>query len=484
LASRQDKILSGSKWSVVLAAISILTQFASVVVLSRIFTPQEFGFLATTIMVLEFTKTFNFMFLSKAIILEKEDDGKFIGTASSIALLHTAGSLFFLYALWPVLRGFFDNSGFSVYSFAFISLILLLNALYRPLRSVMEKDLRFKEIQKADILIVVGTSIIQISLALLYKQEWVLYTGLALLELGRFIYYLSKSHYNLAWSKKHAEKIYRFSFNIITGDLANKFAVQGDNLVISRYLDAASVGFYSRAYKLMKIPTNLLANVFNQIAFPAFAKSTKEETVSAYLKINYFLAFLTFPIIAVSIIFHQEIVLLLLGPQWAAVAWPFCILSAGIYLRILYKVPISILQANAKFSWLMFTQIVYASCVIVLAYSLKGYGIEGIALGTLIALLINTVVLTSLSSQILHINLKEHLTILVRPIVVFLVTIGYCYLLFNSFLSIGWSSMYAFFVAVGTLLSVLIIAIFLNSKFVLGSTGLWWTRKLGKLSSK
>ena len=54
--------------------------------------------------------------------------------------------------------------------------------------------------------------------------------------------------------------------------LANYFANQGDYIVVGRYLDAATLGIYTRAYELMRFPSTVFTNIAGKVLFSSFAR--------------------------------------------------------------------------------------------------------------------------------------------------------------------------------------------------------------------
>src|SRR5206468_5659579 len=54
--------------------------------------------------------------------------------------------------------------------------------------------------------------------------------------------------------------------------LANYVAVYGDNVVTGRFLGAAALGYYGRAYSLMSAPAYAFGSVLDAVLFPAMAR--------------------------------------------------------------------------------------------------------------------------------------------------------------------------------------------------------------------
>jgi PST family polysaccharide transporter len=361
-----------------------------------------------------------------------------------------------------------------------------------PIKAMLEKELRIKEIQKAEILIAVGAIIVQIIIAMAYDWGYIgleqpgiiLFTSLVLVQVARTLFFVSKSRFVVNFSWMDIKSIYKKSAEVVTGDLANVFATEGDNMIISRYMELASLGIYSNAYKLMKMPTKLLSNVFNQIAFPAFAILDQERLKLVYVKLIYLISYVLFPLIAVILLFYKEIVLIILGPQWEAVELPFLILAVGIYLRLVYKVPTTVLKARDKFRTLMTGQIIYALLSVLLAFAFKSQGVPGVAFATVLALFLYNVFLVIVMRKEFPLKLSDYIRVLTRPAFMF---IGSFAVLYASKLGLEQmmnNNTLVFAISLGFYLLLIGLLFKKKREFLLGEDGMWWYSTLRKKDKK
>src|SRR5699024_5789433 len=104
------------------------------------------------------------------------------------------------------------------------------------------------------------------------------------------------------------------------GKFANYIAGQSDNFIIGRYLGAASLGLYGRAYQILMVPTGLIGTVLDKVMFPVFAKiqENDEKLADLYVLSMSIIAMLSIPITAFAFVSSEKIILLLLGEQWIA----------------------------------------------------------------------------------------------------------------------------------------------------------------------
>jgi O-antigen/teichoic acid export membrane protein len=161
----------------------------------------------------------------------------------------------------------------------------------------------------------------------------------------------------------------------------NFFALYGDKVIAGRFLGAAGLGIYGRAYHLMSVPADVYGRVAERLMFPALAACQNNEARLryAFLSATSLTATLGLPMSVLLVLLAPEIVSFLLGSQWAAVIPPFMVLAVASYFRLGAKTSGSLLRATGSLRPLVLIQALYAASVIGGGLIAVQYGI--IALG-------------------------------------------------------------------------------------------------------
>jgi hypothetical protein len=68
------------------------------------------------------------------------------------------------------------------------------------------------------------------------------------------------------------QELMYFGGGFIAGRICNALARQGDFIVVARWLGAASLGIYQRAYQFMAMPANIFGLALDKVLFPVMAK--------------------------------------------------------------------------------------------------------------------------------------------------------------------------------------------------------------------
>ena len=96
------------------------------------------------------------------------------------------------------------------------------------------------------------------------------------------------------------------------------FGYNAEKIMIGRFWGADAIGIYGRAYQLINIPTENLNSAVGQVAFSALSRLQDDPVRfrSYFLKGFSLILGLTLPITIACALFADDIVFVLLGPNW------------------------------------------------------------------------------------------------------------------------------------------------------------------------
>jgi O-antigen/teichoic acid export membrane protein len=157
------------------------------------------------------------------------------------------------------------------------------------------------------------------------------------------------------------------------------FGYNAEKIMIGRFWGADAIGIYGRAYQLINIPTENLNSAVGQVAFSALSRLQDDPVRfrSYFLKGFSLVLGLTLPITIACALFAEDIVFVLLGPNWK---------DAAIIVRLLAPT-IMIFAIINPLGWLIFSlglvarglkvapvlaTIMIAGCAVALPYGPKG----------------------------------------------------------------------------------------------------------------
>jgi PST family polysaccharide transporter len=172
--------------------------------------------------------------------------------------------------------------------------------------------------------------------------------------------------------------------------IANTAATYGDNVIVGEALGARMLGFYSRAYDLIRFPAVVFeANAASEL-FPAFSRIQDDrENLAAGLRRGTFVnALLLFPASAALMALAPEAIRILVGPGWDEAVLPFQIFSITIAFRTNQRLSMLTAQAAGKATAVAIAIVIYMFAVVIGALLSVRWGIAGVATTTSLAILL------------------------------------------------------------------------------------------------
>ncbi|RUW43783.1 lipopolysaccharide biosynthesis protein, partial [Mesorhizobium sp. M1A.F.Ca.ET.072.01.1.1] len=116
--------------------------------------------------------------------------------------------------------------------------------------------------------------------------------------------------------------ILSFGANLTGFNLVNFFSRNLVNILIGKYSGAIELGYYDRAYKLLLFPLQNITQPLTRVMVPLLSRihDDKARFRDLYVRTNWMLAAVTMPGIAALTLTSDQVVALLFGPRWTAVA--------------------------------------------------------------------------------------------------------------------------------------------------------------------
>ncbi|MEM7327223.1 MAG: lipopolysaccharide biosynthesis protein [Pseudomonadota bacterium] len=312
-------IVKSVAWNSVGNMVGIICTLASLMIMSRLLTPSDFGLFGIAMVVLLMTEGFCYGEAQDSLIQHENTTSKHINTlhsASTIISVSVFASLFFLA---PSLAAIFDQPDLVPIIRA-IGFILLVGPLSATSAALLIRELEFKKITAVDIAGTVIPAIIGVTLAFYLRSAW----ALVWLELSRRIIrclmftWLARYRPRYEFDWPSLKELFSFAgYSTLLGfAVAVQRATPG--AIIGWAMGTAPLGLFNMALRFFEQARQALITPFAAVAFPVFSKAqaTREElhrvikdssTISMYLILPAFLG---------ALVLAPLLVPLLFGDQW------------------------------------------------------------------------------------------------------------------------------------------------------------------------
>jgi O-antigen/teichoic acid export membrane protein len=184
---------------------------------------------------------------------------------------------------------------------------------------------------------------------------------------------------------------------------------QLDKISIGRWLGAAALGFYDRAFLTANLPISNLSMGLSKVLFPAFSRIQSDygRLRGSYLSTILLSAATILPICAGICGASREIVLVLLGPKWIEAVPALQVLAIAAAFNFLSMYGGTLCDAIGALTFKAILQVTYIGVLLGLFYSLWSYGIQGFALAVALGELIRHVAYTIFIGRTFDAKLNE-----------------------------------------------------------------------------
>jgi O-antigen/teichoic acid export membrane protein len=405
--------VGGMLWLSFSTGAQAVVQTAALVILARLLEPRDFGVIGAALIVVGFSTIFSQLGVGPAIVQRPVLEPRHlrVGFTLSMGLGVLVAGL--VWVLAPFVAGFFKMAQLEQVLRA-VALVFLCQGSATVSEALAQRGLRFRWLAAVELgAFAVGFLLVGSALAFLGLGVWALVSAhLTQNVLRAAVLVLGQPHPRRPLlERRTASELLYFGGGFTLARIGNYLAGQGDNLVVGRWLGTEALGFYAQAYQLMVTPANLLGQVLDRVLFPTMALVQAEPTRlrRAYRAGITTVASLVLPASLVLALLAPELVLTLLGPKWAPAVVPFQLLALGLLFRTSCKLSDSVVRATGAVYARAGRQGIYALAVLGGAWLGQHTGLAGVALGVLIAITLNFVLMADLSLRLIGMRWREFL---------------------------------------------------------------------------
>jgi O-antigen/teichoic acid export membrane protein len=293
----------------------------STVILVRLLSPEDFGLVAMSSLVVSFLTVFTSFGVDMALIQRADVDDAYFNTAWTIRFLQTALVALLVYLLAVPAAAYFDEPR-VVSLMQFLSLGLLVGGLENIGIVNFRKELDFGK----EFLFMVSTKLISffitIALALWLRNYWALIWGMVAYRLVSVLLSYGLHPYRPTISLSKFSDLWDFSQWMILRNIGMYIRKQIDTLLISRYFGAGELGLYTVSKEVAELPTTELIWPMARALFPGYAKMSHDPRYLglAYLKVLNAMCLLCIPAGVGLALVAEPLVLVVFGDEWLPIA--------------------------------------------------------------------------------------------------------------------------------------------------------------------
>jgi len=465
--SLKAKATRGTIWLVIGNGADRALRLIRNMILARLLAPEAFGLMAIILAINQAFESFTEVGISKAIIQnQKGQEKEFLNGAWWFSVCRSI----ILYATGfigaPFIADFYNNPHLiSMVRIAFLT--ILFNGSMSPMAHVAVKNMNYKRwviIAQGGGVIGISTSII---LALIYPGVWALVIGFIIEAFVRCImsFIICPFKPGLSFDKEGLRSLLKFARGVLGLPILTYIFMRADVFVVGKLCTTSKLGLYSMAYALVQVPFQTITAIMNQILLPIFSKKQNDKNWinQMVLDITAAIAFFSFPLFSIVVLYGGDLLRIIYGAQYAQVAIAFTILFASAMIRAcgIPIVQVYFSQGRPELHR-NFTAIRALLTVIIIIPAVKSFGLIGAASAGLISYVIGFIFQLIILVKFTQLNLKKYGLIFIHSLMIAVFVLIVWFIMHNLLLS---NPLFGIFSAISGCLLAYRIALYIFFKY-------------------
>jgi O-antigen/teichoic acid export membrane protein len=413
-----DGLLRGSVWMVSMRWGIRLIGLVSVAVLARLLTPADFGIVAMALVVSGLLDTVSYAGVDLALIRSRADTSDLRDSAWTIQVMQATLVAALLLMVAPVAASYYNEPRVATV-IRWLALKSFIDGFQNIGVVAFQKDLDFAKEFRFNIFSRLLNLIAAIGAAVIFRNYLALVIGMLS---GSFIT-VAMSYvmhpYRPRFSLAKVRQLSSFSTWLLLSRVGTFLAGGSDQFIAGGIVGATALGNYNVSTQLATMPSVELVMPLRRALFPNLSRQQDDPEAFRRMVLHAFgtLAILCFALSFGLVMTADDVVPILLGPQWheatTLVKW-LAVYGAFASLASMLEIPMWVLgktRQTALQSWL---QVIVLVPLVVI--SIHEYGILGAAVSRATVAIFMFPLLMYFAARVCPVSLRDLASTLWRPL--------------------------------------------------------------------
>lgn len=322
-------------------AINFLLSFGSVVIVSRLLTPEDIGVFSVSVALLGFAHILREFGVTQYLIQAQEVSRERIRAAFSVTLFSSWALATLLFATRNSIASFYEQDGVTDV-IGLIALNFVILPFGSPVMALLRREMQFGKLA----IISTANTAIQTIVTVMTALNGFGYMSMAWGSIAGMIsnviivHLIRRGDIMILPTLKGTKEIVSFGYKSVATSLIGEVGSSAPDLILGRTLGFAAVAYYSRANSLIQMALSQLLRIVQSVFLPAFAMNLRkgENPGSMYILATVHVTGITAPLIAFLALMAEPLILFVFGKQWEQSAH----LSTLFCLYALFQTPFSL----------------------------------------------------------------------------------------------------------------------------------------------
>lgn len=374
----------GLMWSLGSQWVGLVVQTVTAIVLARLLDPRAFGLVGMAMTLTIFADQFRSLGLSQAVVQRPDLTWRQVNALFWINSGFGMVLAVVVVLAAPLVAAFYGEPELVLISCVLAGSYVVSGLAVQP-NALLTRTLSFKALGLRNSAARILASVAAVAAALAGAGYW----SLVVLQVGLAVFSALLVWLAIDWRPsrpsgfRETRPLLAFGAGITFAELSNTLSRHGDNVVIGRFLGAADLGLYSRAYSLLMLPIRQLKTPLGTVVQPMLAavQHEPERYRRLYCATISGLAHIGVPGTVGLAVFAHPMVETLLGPQWLPAATVFQLLAVAGVVQLVSSTCGWLLITTGRAAQYARLSVVTGIATVLSFLAGLPWGIEGVAAG-------------------------------------------------------------------------------------------------------
>ena len=327
-----SKAKQGLIWSGVFNIFQSIIRVGGSIALARLLFPEDFGLYGIAMLVVQFARRLVQFGFNLALIQRKEIKPEHYDTVFLTNLMLMSSLTTIVVVASPYIADFFNNEKVQPIV-AVISFEFILRSVSIVNFSILKRELKFKQIEFIKSVAFLSEMVLSIIFAIAGFGVWSLVIGVlggsVIANIGGFYYNRWYPTFKFRfWAFKD---LFMFGIWIFVNNFMSYFINQSAFFFIGKFLGAAQLGYYERAFRLMSAPRKKITRKINSVLFATYSRMQDEKTkvVKALLRTVTSISIIVYPLMIWLFFASPSLITVLYGSRWTLTIIPLQTMCIG-----------------------------------------------------------------------------------------------------------------------------------------------------------
>ncbi len=419
--SLKEQSINGAFWTFIDILVNRGGYFIATILLARILGPKEFGLLGMIMIFVAIGNTLIDSGMSSSLLRTKDVTEKDYSTVFITNILMSMFVYVLLFVTAPYIASFYNQIilteiirwyclGFVISSFRSIHNVKLM------------KEMKFKMITYLNL----PGNIISVSIGVwlgfsgygVWSLIWLFLINQIICTISFWIFI--KWRPILDFDFKNYKYHFNFGYKLVIAAQLNTIFDNIYNILIGKFYDVKTLGFYERAYTFNNYPISVLSGIISKVSLPSMTliKEDKDRLQKVYKNMMQMSFFISSTCLAFISLMAYQIIELFLGKQWLPLAPMFQVLTIAFAFYPIHSLNINILSIYGRSDLFLKLEIAKKIMVFIVVLICMNFGVMGLVWSSVITSFLALFINSYYSSKFLNYSTGKQLTDLVPTILI------------------------------------------------------------------